>query len=269
MLHCFRILPRLLSYRFTSARCPTSNLDNSASTPANHSTIISPMESFPGGPSPDSHSPLPPHAKPMNTRHQAAASTDDTTRELSSDLPPQPSENPTTGTRGHTLSDEHTEIAPDVRVATAPNGETADGLLRKEEGSAFVATRSPNRSLRTNDVGAERADATGTFTAVNGPSEVDPSRQPRATSVDDEPIKQMATIGKEERASSLIPLSFHCVHPQVRSIDARGRTHTDGVSRKLSKFEKRGAKAEKAALHVALQELAEIQELQTASIKVQ
>jgi hypothetical protein len=180
------------------------NLDNPASTPANLSTIISPMESFPGGPSPDS-SPLP-HAKPIITRHQAAASADDTTRELSSDLPPQPSENPTTGTRGHTLSDEHPEIAPDVRVAAAPNGEAAGGFLRKEEGSAFVAIRSTNRSLRTTDVGAERADATGTFTAANGPSEVDPSQQPRATNVDDEPSKQMATIGKEERASSLISL---------------------------------------------------------------
>jgi hypothetical protein len=109
----------------------------------------------------------------------------------------------------------------------------------------------------------------GTVTAANGPSEVDPNPQAHSTSVNEEPSKQMATIGKEERASSLISLSFHCIHSQGRSIDARGRTHTDGVSRKLSKFEKRGAKAEKAALHVALKELAEIQELQTASIKVQ
>ncbi len=41
-----------------------------------------------------------------------------------------------------------------------------------------------------------------------------------------------------------------------------------GVGRKLSKIEKRGAKVERTTLHIALQELAEIQELQEASIKV-
>ena len=173
------------------------------------------MEFFPGGPSPDS--PLPPHAKPINTRHQAAASAADTTRELSSDLPPQPSEHPSTGTREHPFSDEHPEVAPAVRVAAAPNGEAADGLLGKEAGrSASVATRRTNRSLRTDDAGAERADATGTATAANEPIEVDSSPQARATSVDEEPSKQMAIIGKEERASSLTSLSFHRVHPQER-----------------------------------------------------
>ena len=134
----------------------------------------------------------------MNTRRPAAASTDDTTRSY---LPPQPFETPTTDTRGHTLSDGHQENAPAVRVAAAPNSEEANGLLRKEEGSAFVAPRRTNRSQRANDVGAKRADAAGTFTAANGPSEVNPSQRPRSTIVDDEPSMQMATIGKEERAS--------------------------------------------------------------------
>jgi hypothetical protein len=44
--------------------------------------------------------------------------------------------------------------------------------------------------------------------------------------------------------------------------------HTDGVGRKLSKIEKRGAKVERTTLHIALQELAEIQKLQEASIQV-
>ena len=182
-----------------------SNLDYSASAPANHATIGSPKGFFPGGPSPDS--PLPPHAKPINTRHQAAASAAGTTQELSSDLPPQPSEHPTTGT-GHPFSDEHPEIAPAVRVGAAPNGEAGR--------SASVATRHTNRSLPTNDMGAERADATGTATAANEPFDVDSNPQARTTSVDEEPSKQMATIGNEERASPLISLSFHRVHPQVR-----------------------------------------------------
>jgi hypothetical protein len=44
--------------------------------------------------------------------------------------------------------------------------------------------------------------------------------------------------------------------------------HTDGVGRKLSKIEKHGAKVERTTLHIALQELAEIQKLQEASIRV-
>lgn len=44
--------------------------------------------------------------------------------------------------------------------------------------------------------------------------------------------------------------------------------HTDGMGRKVSKIEKRGAKVEKTTLHIALQELEEIQGLQEASIKV-
>jgi hypothetical protein len=43
----------------------------------------------------------------------------------------------------------------------------------------------------------------------------------------------------------------------------------DDTGRKLSKIIKSEAKAEKAALHVALKELAEIQKLQKESIKVQ
>jgi hypothetical protein len=44
--------------------------------------------------------------------------------------------------------------------------------------------------------------------------------------------------------------------------------HTVGVGRKLSKIEKRGAKVERTTLQIALQELAEIQGLKEASIKV-
>jgi hypothetical protein len=44
--------------------------------------------------------------------------------------------------------------------------------------------------------------------------------------------------------------------------------YTAGVGRKLSKIEKRGAKVERTTLHIALRELAEIQELREASIKV-
>jgi hypothetical protein len=44
--------------------------------------------------------------------------------------------------------------------------------------------------------------------------------------------------------------------------------HTDGVGRRLSKIEKRGAKVERTTLHIALQELVEVQKLQEASIRV-
>lgn len=63
---------------------------------------------------------------------------------------------------------------------------------------------------------------------------------------------------------------FHSSHPFTRDkVVLTPRTEAHGVGRKLSKIEKRGVKAEKAALSVALKELAEIQELQKASIKVQ
>jgi hypothetical protein len=234
------------------------------------------MEFIPGGPSPDSAVPSQSPGKPIDTRHQAVASTVDTethhqgsemasqrqgpaTRELPSDLQTQqPSEHPTGGAppnhpEGHPSSDEHPENAPAVRVAAAPNGEAVEVSSGKEAGrSPSVATR---RSLHTNDVGAVRA--------ANEPTEVDPNLQARATSVNG------ARTGKEERASSREP-HFPSSHPFTRDeVVLTPRPEAHGVGRKLSKIEKRGAKAEKAALQVALKELAEIQELQKASIKVQ
>lgn len=52
------------------------------------------------------------------------------------------------------------------------------------------------------------------------------------------------------------------------SIDTRRGARTDGVGKKLSKIMKSEAVAEKAALRIALKELAEIQKLQKASIEV-
>jgi hypothetical protein len=183
------------------------------------------MAFFPGGPPPDSGA-LPPHSsKPINTRHQAAGSvvietethyqggeiasqrqeladpppttTRDSELPPSDDLPPQPpAEHPTTDTspHGHPLSEEHLRNASAVRIA-APNGGTAEGSLGMgERRSASVASR------RTNNVG-EYASATGAATAANEPPDVDPSLQPRAASVYEEP-KQKATVGKEERAFS-------------------------------------------------------------------
>lgn len=239
------------------------------------------MEFIPGGPSPDSAVPSQSPGKPIDTRHQAVASTVDTethhqgsemasqrqepaTRELPSDLQTQqPSEHPTGGAppnhpEAHPPSDEHPENAPAVRVAAAPNGEAVEVSPGKEAGrSPSVATR---RSLHTNDIGAVRA--------ANEPTKVDPNLQARATSVNGEP-KQMAPTGKEERASSREP-PFPSSHPFTRDeVVLTPQPEAHGVGRKLSKIEKRGAKAEKAALQVALKELAEIQELQKASIKVQ
>lgn len=234
------------------------------------------MEFIPGGPSPDSAVPSKSPGKPIDTRHQAVASTVDTethhqgsemasqrqepaTRELPSDLQTQqPSEHPNGGAppnhpEGHPSSDEHPENTPAVRVAAAPNGEAVEVLPGKEAGrSPSVATR---RSLHTNDVGAVRA--------ANELTKVDPNLQARATSVNGAPT------GKEERASSREPLFLHRIHLHGDEVVLTPRPEAHGVGRKLSKIEKRGAKAEKAALQVALKELAEIQELQKASIKVQ
>jgi hypothetical protein len=92
---------------------------------------------------------------------------------------------------------------------------------------------------------------------------VDPSLQARVASAEDElRPREKAAISKEER---LFSSRFYIVSMAVLM---RAGWIADGVGRKLSKIIKSEAKAEKAALHVALKELAEIQKLQKASIKV-
>ncbi|KAI0254969.1 hypothetical protein BJV78DRAFT_807863 [Lactifluus subvellereus] len=127
------------------------------------------------------------------------------------------------------LLDAHLENTP-----TATAGEGADAPR-----SASVASCRTNRSVATNNVSGS-AFANGAATASNEPPDVDPSLQARAASAEDElRPREKAAISKEEH----------------------------GVGRKLSKIIKSEAKAEEAALHVALKELAEIQKLQKASIK--
>jgi hypothetical protein len=168
------------------------------------------------------------------------------TRELPSDLPPQPSRHFATGTDTDT-SPRHpfSDIAPDVGVV-APNTEAAaqgSPSLGKEAGrSTSFASHRTDRSLPTNNVG-ESATAEGV----------------------EEGRRQKPTIGKEERTSfSLNPLLTSGPFISAKLLN----TATDGVGRKLTKIEKRGAKVERTTLHIALQELAEIQELREASIKV-
>jgi hypothetical protein len=202
------------------------------------------MAFFPGGPSPDSA--LPSHSKLTYTGHQAAASVIDTenhhrqgggemasqqrqqelapsgpppiTREHDSDLPSQPSEHLATSVDTlprHPFSDEHTEIAPDVRVAdpdTEAAAERSPRLGREARLSTFVASRRTDRSLPANDVG-EGASAAGAVTAANETPDVDPNLQARAVSVQEE-LRQKATIGKKERKFFL---SFHLVHSEARS----------------------------------------------------
>ncbi|KAH9003018.1 hypothetical protein EDB86DRAFT_2799375 [Lactarius hatsudake] len=87
---------------------------------------------------------------------------------------------------------------------------------------------------------AGSAFANGAATTTNDPPVVDPGLQARAASAEGElKPRDKAAISKEEK----------------------------GVGRKLSKVIRSEAKAEKAALDVALGELAEIQKLQKASVK--
>jgi hypothetical protein len=136
-------------------------------------------------------------------------------RELPSDLPPQPSEHhlvaTSTGTDTdasprHPFSDEHAEIAPDVRVA-APNTNTeaaaaAEGspnLGKEARHSTSVVSRSTDRGPAANDVGeGEGTSAAGAVTVANEHPDVDPNLQARAVSAEEE-LRQKATIGKEQR----------------------------------------------------------------------
>jgi hypothetical protein len=172
----------------------------------------------------------------MDTRHQAAASAMNTethhrqgggeiaseqhqqelvandpqsiTRGLPSDLLHHPSEHLATGTDTSPFSDEHAEIASDVRVAalnTAAAAEGSPSLGKEARRSTSVASRRTDRSLLANDAG-EGASAAGAVTAANEPPDVNPNLQARtASSVEEEP-GQKATIGKEERTFSLNPL---------------------------------------------------------------
>lgn len=103
--------------------------------------------------------------------------------------------------------------------------------------SVSLASRRTNRSLGTN--GTAFANGAATTTANDLP-DVDPSLRARAASAEDElRPRDKAVISKEEK----------------------------GVGRRLSKIIRSEAKAEKAALDIALGELAEIQDLQKASVK--
>jgi hypothetical protein len=194
-------------------------------------------------------------------QQQGLAGPQPITPELPSDLPPQPSEHPIPGNTnlhggdgGNPYSDGHLETSPDVRAVASSGQAAVEGSpsLGNEAGlSASVASRHTNRSRPANDVGVGE----GT---------------PRAASVEEE-IKRKPTTAKEECAFSFKPTPFRLVHFSYNKnevIDTDTWTHIDGVGRKLSKIEKRGARVEKVALDIALQELAEIQGLQEASIKV-
>ena len=151
------------------------------------------------------------------------------------------------------LPDAHLENTPTIAAA----GERADGPR-----SASVASRRTNRSVAINNVSGS-AFASGAATATNESPDVDPSLQARVASAEDElRPREKAAISKEERMFSS---RFYIVSMAVLM---RAGWIADGVGRKLSKIIKSEAKAEKAALHVALKELAEIQKLQKASIKV-
>ncbi|KAH8994985.1 hypothetical protein EDB92DRAFT_251924 [Lactarius akahatsu] len=120
-------------------------------------------------------------------------------------------------------------LHPENPSSVSPEAPSA-GAGGDAQRSASLASRRTNGS----------AFANGAATTTNDPPDVDPSLQARAASAEGElKPRDKAAISKEEK----------------------------GVGRKLSKIIRSEAKAEKAALDVALGELAEIQKLQKASVK--
>ncbi|KAI0303583.1 hypothetical protein B0F90DRAFT_1916580 [Multifurca ochricompacta] len=240
--------------------------------PMNSSNTSLPRVTFPGGPSPDSN--YPSYNKPMDTQHTASVSgesagagsqaggksgnidgslkvgsgsdpsggissspsnpaSDHPAEILPSALPSQPHQHPALATQGKNGS----EGRPDEKLNTtnAPTGVGATGPSPSKD-----ARRSASAASHRNNNANGTAFAIGAATAANEPLDVDPSLQARITSAEDEPRpREMVAIGKEEH----------------------------GVVRKLSKIIKSESKAESASLHVALEELAEIQKLQKGSIK--
>ncbi|KAH9987317.1 hypothetical protein BJV74DRAFT_842440 [Russula compacta] len=221
-----------------------------------------PKETIPGGPSPDSA--LPSYHKPMDTRHQASpsvasagarqaqagrmsGSTDGASRrEPGVDIvygPSTPSyRQDLTGVGAHGVArqpSQHLTI-PDTSVVHPYEHPYSDTV--RENDPAVVAANSGaaegGKDTRRSVSTASRR--TNRNLAATTPKDVDPSLQARTISADEELTQgEKAAISKSEH----------------------------GVSRKLSKIMKSEAKAEKAALHIALKELAEIQKLQKASIE--
>jgi hypothetical protein len=135
------------------------------------------------------------------------------TQEFPLDLPPQPFGTDNTSPR-HPFSEDHAEIAPNVRVAASNTEAFAEGYPSLGKEATSLASPRTDRSLPANGVG-EGASAAGAVTAANEPPDVDPSLQARTTSIEEEP-RQKGTIGKEGRKFSffkpLLPSSISFIY---------------------------------------------------------
>ncbi|KAI0264379.1 hypothetical protein BC834DRAFT_882798 [Gloeopeniophorella convolvens] len=127
---------------------------------------------------------------------------------------------------------------PNSAVIAASNGaETKSGTRARRSGS--VVSRRSNRSVPADNLQGSTF-ANGAATATSEPPDVHPMVHERMASAENElAAKDRAVIHKEEH----------------------------GLGRKLSKVVRSEGKAEKAALQVAMKELAELQKMQKASIK--
>jgi hypothetical protein len=251
------------------------------SAPTDCSTSSLSVETIPGGPSPDTS------ISPHNTQHQAVASgaaedvgvhsqTSKTQHVVAAHVPTP-------------LRTSNSELSPVITMAPISNAMpkkanegsanhhdsrrrpsdatfTATAREGAELGpSASVASRRTNRSAAVSNVNGS-AFANGAATAANQPPDVDPSLHVRAASAEDElKPREKAAIKKEDR---MFVFFCCCAVYSGAALTQRLGCGTDGMGRRLSKIIKSEAKAEKAALHVALKELAEIQKLQKESIKV-
>ncbi|KAI9511832.1 hypothetical protein F5148DRAFT_202508 [Russula earlei] len=194
--------------------------------------------------------PPPANLQPRPSQHQRFATADDDD---------ESSSGRSVGARAH---QPRSSDAPRENVLRAAEG-SPGGVEEEDAGSSrSVASRHPNHALADGDSRGGGAFANGA----------------PATTRTGEGLQQRdkaAAGGKEESVEGSQHLSAS--NPFVsRDLDATlaragggGAAHKDdgGVDRKLSKIIKSEAKADKAALHVALKELAEIQKLQKASIK--
>ncbi|KAI9439931.1 hypothetical protein H4582DRAFT_1561555 [Lactarius indigo] len=277
----------------------TNHRRPSAPTHMNRSTNNSCQETFPGGPSPDyqtteiqhqatlasggSNSQTlgrtpgntnrpPPEGVDVVPGHSVVSRQPDfpsvqSTGNTLSGPPPQPAqysdiEDKRSPVRGSQLEPSSASVATDSKPILHVKSTSEDSGYLSRGPSDAVQPRPENPSsaspqapvaLATAGGDAQRsaslvsrrtngsAFANGAAATTTNPPDVDPSLQKRAASAEDElKPRDKAVISKEEK----------------------------GVGRRLSKIIRSEAKAEKAALDVALGELAEIQKLQKASVKV-
>jgi len=236
------------------------------------------QETLPGGPSPDSVLHLGNDIKPITDRHQAWAE--------GAGAGAHGHHHQTSRTSGNADAGSMNRGGPEVGVDAHRQPTTSTGLAGAQPTigpesscSPLPGLFRPSRQQLTTTADTSASRSNGQSPISNAPRE---NLNFRTLGVSDVPVS--GRLGTAEGLRGTRTDRALDIGIGIGGAFANGATTAtneppivapslhapadDGVGRKLSKIIKSEAKAERAALHVALKELAEIQKLQKDSIKV-